>query len=159
MRKGLVIFFIVFMFCCSILYSNNAYATDKVVVLGNTIWVSGDSRLTLENPSVFHPYLKITSDTAADLQWIETTIPLTLGSKIKGILLCYQTPDTGTFISQMRLSEYILPSTATVRYDDPSDLFDSNGNCYISSVTPDYTPYGSVNLSLRLNFAVLFDEP
>lgn len=154
----------------SLLCISNAGATEKWVVLGNTVWVSGDPRLTLEMPSFYHPYLKVTSNTAADFQWIYATIPFTWGSTIKGVILCYQTPNTGTFISQIRLADYILPSPATVRHDDGTDLISIDGTCYLSSVS-NYVPQGSVKLSLRLNFAntsheirigalaILFDEP
>ncbi len=152
-------------------YVNMANATEKWVVLGNTVWVSGDSRLTLEMPSIHHGYLKITSNTAGDSQWISATIPFTWGSSIKGVILCYQTPNAGSYISQIRLSDYILPSSpAPVRHDDGTDLISVDGACYFSAVS-NYTPQGSVELSLRLNFAasgheirlgalaILFDEP
>jgi len=172
MKKRLIIvlLFTVFIFCFGFLYSSEANATEKWVVLGNTIWVSGDSRLTLEMPSVSHPYLKVTSNTAGDLQWIDTNIPFTWGSTIKGIILCYQTPNTGTFISQIRLADYSLPSPGTVHHDDGTDLISADGACYLSPVS-NYVPQGSVNLRLRLNFAaagheirlgalaVLIDEP
>lgn len=166
-RKLVIVIVFAFIVC---LGRSQAEATDKFVVLGNTIWVSGDNRLTLEMPSVLHPYLKVTSNTAADLQWIEAMVPFTWGSTIKGIVLCYQTPDVATYISQIRLAEYVLPTPAYVNHDDGTDLFDVVGNCYLSTVA-NYTPTGAVNLSLRLNFAapgneirlgalaVLIDEP
>ena len=135
-----------------LIFSLQANAHDKWLVLGNTGWVSGDDRLTLDMPSVSHPDLRITSNAAGDLQWIEMHIPFTLGGTIKGIYLCYKTPNEGTFISQIRLAEYLIPGTATVRHDDPTDLVSSEGSCYLSTVG-NYTPGGSVNLSLRLNFA------
>lgn len=129
-----------------------ANADEKWHVLGNTGWVTGDSRLTLDMPSVSHPDLRVTSNAADDLQWIEINIPFTLGETIKGIYLCYKTPDEETYISQIRLAEYLIPGTATVHHDDSTDLMSTEGDCYLSSVN-DYTPEGSVNLSLRLNFA------
>lgn len=145
------------MLWCSVVLTNNADAVEKWVVLGNTVWVSGDSRLTLEMPSVFHPDLKITSNTAADLQWIEASLPLTFDPDtspitIKAVALCFRTPNAGTFISQTRLAEYLFPSPAFVKHDDPTDLSSAGGACYISPVA-DYAPAGSVNLALRLNFA------
>lgn len=153
----LIIFIAVFMFCFGVLSLNNANAAEKWTVLGNTIWVSGDSGLTLEMPSVLHPYLKVTSNTAGGLQWVYATVPFTLGETIEGIYLCYQTPDTGTFISQIRLAEYLSPTPAFVNHDDPTDLFNTTGDCYFSDVTS-YLPNGSVNLSLRLYFAFPDDE-
>ena len=158
-RQLLKCIFLTFMFYFAIwsLSVSGADAKEKWMVLGNTIWVSGDSRLTLEMPSVHHPYLKVTSSEAGDFQWIEASIPFVWGSKIKGIYICYQTPDTGTYISQIRLADYILPSPHYVRHDDPTDLFSTTGACYFSHVG-DYTPAGAVNLSLRLNFAHAGDE-
>jgi hypothetical protein len=155
--KILLIIIAVFMFCFGLLSLNDADAAEKWKVLGNTIWVSGDSRLTLEMPSVSHPYLKVISNRAGDFQWIEATVPFTLGEAIEGIYLCYQTPDTLTFISQIRLAEYRAPTPATVTYDDPTNLFNVNGDCYFSDVDS-YFPNGSVNISLRLNFLNPGDE-
>lgn len=132
-------------------------AAERWHVFANTVWVSGDSRLTLEMPSVAHPYLRVTSNTAADLQWIEAGIPFKWGATIKSIVLCYQAPDPGTFISQVRLADYALPTPATVRHDDGTDLTSSTGECYVSDVT-DFVPSGALNLSLRLNFANPGDE-
>jgi len=146
---------IVFIFIVGLGLSQ-AEAADKWVVFGNTIWVSGDNRLTLEMPFVSHPYLKVTSNTAAD-QWIQAMVPFTWGSTIKGILLCYQTPNAGTNISQIRLVEYALPTPAYVYHDDGTDLFDAGGNCYYSPVA-NYTPTGAVNLMLLLNFAAPGNE-
>ncbi len=136
---------------CLLVHPLQANAVEKWVILGNTGWVSGDSRLTLNMPSVSHPDLVITSSTAADLQWIATQIPVNLGGTIKAVFLCYKTPNTGTFISQVRLTEYLVPGTATVMHDDGTDLISSAGSCYLSPVN--YAPLGSVNLNLRLNFA------
>lgn len=171
MKKRLMValIFTILMLCLGFTDPNIAGAAEKWVVLGNTIWVSGDSRLTLEMPSLYHTYLKVTSNTAADSQWIHATIPFTWGSSIKGIILCYQTPNAGTYISQIRLADYLL-SPATVRHDDGTDLISTDGACYLSAVS-NYIPQGSVDLSLRLNFAapgheirigalaILFDEP
>ncbi len=133
-------------------FTQSSLAREKWYILGNTVWVSGDNRLTLDMPSVQHADLIITSNSAGDFQWIETTIPVIFGSKIKMIGLCFQTPDTGTFISQIRLSEYLVPPASTVQHDDGTDLFDTQGKCYFSPIA-NYRPNGSVNLSLRLNFA------
>jgi len=130
----------------------------KINMLGNTVWVAGDPQLILEMPYLQHPYLKVTSNSAGDLQWISTTVPFTLNSSvILGVYLCYATPDQGTYISQVRLVDYTLPTAATVRHDDGTDLIDPEGACYYSEATPFY-PSGSLNLSLRLNFAQPGDE-
>ena len=150
-NKNQVFIFVACLFVFS-LQANQANAHDKWIVLGNTGWVSGDERLTLTMPSVLHPDLRVTSSAAEDLQWIDMQVPFTLGETIKGIYLCYKTPSEGSFISQIRLAEYLIPGTATVHHDDPTDLVSSEGSCYLSPVN-NYRPGGSVNLSLRLNFA------
>jgi hypothetical protein len=149
MKRSIAIFF-------TLLYSGpwftSAAASPEWRVLGNTVWVSGDNRLTLEMPSVAHPYLRVTSNEAADLQWISASIPFTWQkTHIKAIYLCYQTPDPGAFISQIRLTDYTLPSPALVRRDNYVLLSSTTGECYFSNVG-DYVPDGAVNLSLRLVF-------
>ncbi len=149
MKRSIAIFFTLL---CSGPWFTTAVASPEWRVLGNTIWVSGDNRLTLEMPSVAHPYLRVTSNEAADFQWISASIPFTWQkTHIKAIYLCYQTPDTGTFISQIRLADYILPTPATVQHDDGTDLSSTEGDCYLSNVG-DYVPSGAVDLSLRLVF-------
>lgn len=137
---------------CFLVFPFSAKAAENWTVLGNTGWVSGDNRLTLEMPFVSHPELRITSDSEGNFLWVEMQIPFTLGATIKGIYLCYKTPNEGTFISQIRLAEYLIPGTATVHHDDGTDLVSPDGTCYFSAVS-NYSPAGSVNLSLRLNFA------
>jgi hypothetical protein len=149
--------FLSLIFCLGMFISSPATSRAEVVVLGETDWVSGDSRLTLDMPSVTHAGLIVSSNSAGDYQWISMTIPFAWGKKITGIYLCYKTPNQGTYISQIRLAEYTVPGTAGVAYDDPTDLFDPDGACYFSSVG-NYTPGGSVDLSLRLNFANAEDE-
>lgn len=148
-KRSLAIFFTLL---CGWSWFTGAAASPEWRVLGNTIWVSGDNRLTLEMPSVGHPYLRVTSNEAGDFQWISASIPFTWQkTHIKAVYLCYQTPDPGAFISQIRLADYILPIPATVRHDDGMDLFSTEGDCYLSNVG-DYIPSGAVNLSLRLVF-------
>ncbi|MCP5246346.1 MAG: hypothetical protein H6937_10570 [Burkholderiales bacterium] len=132
--------------------SFGAKAEEKWLILGNTGWVTGDDRLALEMPSVAQTHLTITSDTTGDQQWISQDIPFMWRGEIKGIYLCYQAPYEGTYISQVRLTEYMLPGEAIVRHDDQADLISANGDCYYS-IVKDYLPAGSVNLGLRLNFA------
>ena len=45
-----------------------------------------------------------------------------------------------------------MTGTATVHHDDGTDLVSPDGTCYFSAVS-NYSPAGSVNLSLRLNYA------
>lgn len=149
MKGSIAIFFTLL---CSGSWFTSAVASPEWRVLGNTIWVSGDNRLTLEMPSVAHPYLRVTSNETGDFQWIEASIPFAWQkTHIKAIYLCYQTPDPGAFISQIRLADYTLPTPAWVRRDNYVLLSSATGDCYFSDVG-DYVPGGAVNLSLRLVF-------
>jgi hypothetical protein len=108
-------------------------------------------------PSVAQPSLSIQSSTAGDLKWIEVNVPVTIHDSfsspvIDAVAVCYKAPNAGTFISQIRLSDMLGPSTGFVRHDDGTDLISQTDTCYSSPVS-NYVPQGSVNLSLRLFFA------
>jgi hypothetical protein len=125
--------------------------------LGHTGFVSGEPTLTLTMPSVSQPSLSIQSSAAGDLKWVEVNVPVELPDAppsfvINAVGICYKAPDAGTFISQIRLAEFLGPSQAVVQHDDPTDLTSPADTCFISPVA-NYAPGGSVNLSLRLNFA------
>jgi hypothetical protein len=125
--------------------------------IGHTGFVSGDSTLTLTMPFVGQPSLSIQSSAAGDFKWIEANVPVAIGDTfsfpvIDAVAVCYKAPNAGTFISQIRLSDMLGPSTGFVRHDDPTDLTSPTDTCYISPVA-NYVPQGSVNLSLRLFFA------
>jgi hypothetical protein len=124
------------------------------LVLPTTGFVSGDPDLTLTMPFVLQPNLSVKSRVAADLKWIEVSVPFIspLPSPFDGVVVCYSAPNQGTFISQIRLAEYIGPAFATVKHDDGTDLTSTTDTCFFSPVA-NYTPAGAVNLSLRLNFA------
>ena len=124
------------------------------LVLPTTGFVSGDPTLTLTMPFVSQPNLSVKSSAAGDLKWIEVSVPFIspLPSPIDGVAVCYSAPNAGTFISQIRLAEYIGPAFATVKHDDGTDLTSATDACAFSPVA-NYTPAGAVNLSLRLNFA------
>lgn len=145
-NKSLFIFVSLFM-----TFSHQVLAEQYWQVLGNTAWVSGDDRLSLDMPSVKHADLRISSNTEGDLQWITMHVPYKFGGTIKSIILCYQVSSEDSYISQIRLSEYLIPPKALVKHDDGTDLTNTEGTCYISNVD-DFKPAGSVNLSLRLNF-------
>ncbi|HWP01058.1 MAG TPA: hypothetical protein VNL74_10625 [Methylococcus sp.] len=148
-KRSIAIFFTVL---CSGPWFSSAVASPEWRVLGNTLWASGDNRLTLEMPSVAHPYLRVTSTDTGDAQWISASIPFAWQkTHIKAIYLCYQTPEPGASINQIRLTDYVLPTPATVRHDSYVLLSSPTGECYFSNVG-DYVPSGAVNLSLRLVF-------
>lgn len=125
--------------------------------IGHTGFVSGDSTLTLKMPFVGQPSLSIQSSAAGDFKWIETNVPVTLDDSFSSpvidmVAVCYKAPNEGTFISQVRLTDMLGPTSGFVRHDDGTDLTSPTDTCYISPVD-NYIPQGSVNLSLRLFFA------
>lgn len=148
----------------ALLSGRQVLAQEEWQVLGNTLWVAGDNRLTLDMPMVSTPasditsYLRVITSEPGE-RWISASIPFAWQkTTIKAILLCFQTPDTGSFISLIRLVQYITPAPpATVVHDDTTTLFSMEGNCYRSDVG-NYTPAGAVNLFLRLSFAGSGDE-
>lgn len=145
-----------------------AFAVDRYKVLGPTVWVSGDSNLILEMPNTFHPNLRVTATGEASGS-IYTTLPFSFGSSVKAIILCYQTPDTGSFITGLQLRQILVPGTTLILHTDTTDLVGAGGDCYVSPLN--VTPGGSVTLSLQLVFdgdddeiflgalAFLVDEP
>lgn len=132
-----------------------AGAVERIQVLGPTAWVTGNSELTLDRQSGQQPALRITASQPSD-RYIYSTVPFTFGATLKAVIVCYRTPDAGTFISQVRLTETILPIPAFVRRDDPTDLFSETGTCYRTDF--ELTPTGSVMLNLRLVFNKAGDE-
>lgn len=108
-----------------IFFSGNVDSEEEIVVLGNTVWVSGASCLHLEMPSVTPPYLRIISNAACHLRWIEIGLPFDRCSNIVEVFLFYQRPYAGIFISQMRLADYLLPTSVTVKHDNGTGLTNS----------------------------------
>jgi len=116
--------------------------------------------MILTNEYVLQPSVSVKVTQAGDLKWIATNIPFTFpqaaGNTIDAIVICYKTTSERTFISQTRLAEYLGPSVAFVKHDDPTDHSSTTDECYTSQVA-NYTLQGSVNLSLRLFFASTAD--
>jgi len=104
--------------------------------------------ITQPNPST-----SVISAVAGDLQWIYTPIPLPTGSQITQIQLCYQLSAADSYISQIRIAEQSLPSTALVLNDDPTDLLSTTETCVNS--TYQVTIDTGARVSLRLNFGTI----
>jgi hypothetical protein len=86
----------------------------------------------------------------ADLQWIEVGLTVPLGTKIKGMVVCYKVIGSkATFISQVRLTEMTTPDVANVIHDDPTNLTSTTPVCYTSRVGG-YIVKGTITLELRI---------
>ena len=131
--------------------------------LGNAGFVSGDSSLRLTMPYVGQPSLSIQTDSPGDLKWISENVPMTLNEQFKAtkmidkVMICYKSPDAGSYISQIRLAQFSGPSQAVVIHDDGTDLTSPTDTCYVSKL-PNYKATGGVELSLRLNLAAPFHK-
>ncbi len=137
--------------------SGNGEAVERALALGNYMWhEEGGSTLTLDHPQSSPNDLRVTSTAAGDLKWIDAAIPINFGGTVKLIAICYQTPNAGTSIVQVRLSEYIL-KTATVLIDLSPIAESSAGTCYVSPPL-NLTADGALVMSLRLKFASASDS-
>lgn len=82
-------------------------------------------------------------------------------TKIKGVRVCYELSNPRSFISQIRLAQVQdPPSTAVVLLDDGTDLTDQGPVCMDSEIVKPAikSKFGSVLLSLRLNFGDIADK-
>ena len=126
----------------------------------HTIWLSPRGFVTAQNLAGGHLSMgspsgdeeHVTTDTTGDLQWVSYPLQLSNGLKIKQVITCYKVDNASSFISQVRLTTSKVPPTATVVYDDPTDLTSTAGACHAgqhSSISVN----GEITLSLRLNFS------
>jgi hypothetical protein len=111
-----------------------------------------DPSLILTLPSGSSRSLTVQSRTPGDLKWLAVRLPVSPGEAIDAVELCYQAPDAGTFIRQVRLVEYLDTARGLVVHDDGATLTSPTAACYRSRV-PDYTAADAVSLWLRLEFA------
>lgn len=150
--------FIVLTLCIIAGTSGNSEASERALMLGNYMWhEEGGSTLTLHHPQNSPNDLLITSTAAGDLFWIHASIPTNLGATVKQIAVCYRTPNAGTSIVQVRLTEYVL-QTATVLIDLSPIPESSAGTCYFSPSNLNLTPIGSLTMSLGLQFTSASDS-
>lgn len=158
MKKGLFLIsvFCLFTVCFIAATPRDGAAVEKWMVVGSTVWVANGNNLSFTFPSSAPNDLHVTSNSVGDLQWIKTSPLIPYGARIKQVVLCYQTPNAGTLIKDIRLGDYIL-RTQTVLQDIFPIPASSEGTCYFSPVF-DEQPSGSLTISLRLNFASTSDS-
>lgn len=111
------------------------------------------SKLTVKPYSSPSTAVVITASTVVgelDFQWIAFGLTVPLGTKISGVGVCYQVVGTtGTYISQVRLTEMTTPNVAMVMHDDPTNLTSTVPVCCTSKVGG-YVVKGSVTLELKI---------
>lgn len=117
--------------------------------------------LVLRNDDTFGAGLILTAGTVVqdnDLEWVNLDLPLPVLNaggepwKIDSLEVCYDisttTPDL-TFISQVRLTEMTTPNSATIRYDDGTNLNSATPICYVRDVG-DIAINGAYGLAFRI---------
>ena len=89
---------------------------------------------------------------------VHMALELQPGTRIKGVRLCYESTNSRTFITQIRLAQVQNPpATAIVMLDDGTDLTNTGPICVDSAKTSISSSNGSVLLSLRANFGDVAD--
>jgi hypothetical protein len=130
-------------------------APKYIVWLSPRGFVTGQNiaggNLTLTSPSGDEEH--ITTDKAGDLQWVNYPLQLPNDRKIVQVIVCYKLDDATSFISQVRLTMSTIPPTATVMYDDGTDLTSTAGACRSGMVVSGIAVKGEITLGLRLNYA------
>jgi hypothetical protein len=121
------------------------------IALSTAHLLPGDPSLILTPPSGSSPSLTVQSLTPGDLKWLAVGLPVAPGEAIDAVELCYQAPDAGTFIRQVRLVEKQADAGLVV-HDDGTALTSPTAACYRSRV-PGYTAADAVSLWVRLEFA------
>ena len=129
----------------------------ETVWLSPTEYVSGESALTLEYPSVAHPSTVAVPNKKGDLLWVYLGLDVPPGATIDEVVVCYQLTDPQCYISQIRLLEMDTPDTATVIHDDPTDLLSTAPVCHASPVGVKPSEGKAVTLALRLTADVKAD--
>jgi hypothetical protein len=129
-------------------------APPKIIWVSPRAFVAGQNiaggTLTLTSPSGDEQH--VTTSTAGDLQWVDLPLQLPNSARIKRVITCYKVDAPTSFISQVRLSTSTVPPTATVMYDDPTDLTSTAGACRYGMTVSGIPVNGEFTLSLRLDF-------
>jgi parallel beta-helix repeat protein len=120
--------------------------------LSPTEFVSGDSTLLIEYPSVTGPATVIRCSSPGSGKWISMAVNVPGRLQIRAITVCYQTLGGGSSIEQVRLTDMAEPNTALVIHDDAVSLSSGSPASY-TSVVANATPHHALTLDLRLNFA------
>ena len=109
--------------------------------------------------------LVITSTTTGEIDSfggnknVHMALDLQKNTIIKGVRVCYELTNPGSFISQIRLAQVQNPpSSALVLLDDGTDLVAPGPTCVDSAATLIHSKKGSVLLSLRVNFGNVGDK-
>jgi hypothetical protein len=130
-------------------------APKQIIWLSPRAFVAGQNiaggQLTMSSPSGDEQH--VTTNKAGDLQWID--YPLQISSLLKPtqVIVCYKVDNAASYISQVRLSMSTIPPTATVMYDDGTDLTSTTGACRSGMIVSGIAIKGEMTLSLRLNYA------
>lgn len=93
----------------------------------------------------------MTTTEAGPSQWLGLPLSVPLGATIKKITVCYSVTNPASFISQIRLTQQVLPPSATVVHDDGTDLVSTVPVCATSLAN--VIVNGAITLNLRLDFA------
>lgn len=88
--------------------------------------------------------------TESDSQWVLLGLPVPSGTKVKGVVVCYQVIGAkSTYISQVRLTQMTTPNSALVKHDDPTNLTSTAPVCYKSTASV-FTVNGTITLALKV---------
>lgn len=124
-----------------------------------TLWVSPRST----TPQAASPFLtvrpddlsqgiRITTSATGDLQWALLGLTLPSNVTVNSVRVCYSLTDAASYISQVRVSEMMTPTSGVSLIDDPTDLTSTVPTCYTTPPTT-LVPAGVQTLELRLNYA------
>jgi hypothetical protein len=123
------------------------WVSPRAFVVGQNI---AGGTLTLSSPSGDEQH--VTTDKVGDSQWVDLPLQLPNSAKIRRVITCYKVDAPTSFISQVRLSTSTYPPSATVMYDDATDLTSTTGVCRYGMTVAPIPVNGEFTLSLRLNF-------
>jgi hypothetical protein len=94
----------------------------------------------------------------AEAQWMNLGLPWDNG-QITAVRVCYKVSTAspgGTYISQTRLTDMTVPTSASVVLDDGTNRAGTGGSCY--NVSAAVTPQGALTLSLKVVFGSTGDR-
>jgi hypothetical protein len=92
-----------------------------------------------------------------DFQWMVLGLPWDHAS-VTAVRVCYaiSSASGGSYISQTRISNMIMPNSATVLVDNPTNRTSTAPACY--TVKTGFTPTGALTLELKVVFASSSDR-
>jgi len=104
----------------------------QTIWLSPTDYVSGDTSLSIDYPSIHHSSTIVTSETIGDDKWILMSLRLPENISLEEIVLCYQVSNARSFICQVRIYELGLPEQGLVRCDEAVALQNTSPGRYKS---------------------------